>query len=126
MAKANAARILGVQNLELPESLKEMEQQEERKRRSSSDEEERVRVDLAPQKTPAQVNGGAADDEAETAQTSPKRKQIVFSNNNAIAKPSSSPTLSDSKVTSRADIVPYKRPFGQWVPIGKSSSANKR
>lgn len=27
------------------------------------------------------VNGGAADDEAETAQTSPKRKQIVFSNN---------------------------------------------
>lgn len=25
--------------------------------------------------------GGAADDEAETAQTSPKRKQIVFSNN---------------------------------------------
>lgn len=56
MAKANAARILGVQNLELPESLKEMEQQEERKRRSSSDEEERVRVDLAPQKTPAQVS----------------------------------------------------------------------
>lgn len=55
MAKANAARILGVQNLELPESLKEMEQQEERKRRSSSDEEERVRVDLAPQKTPAQT-----------------------------------------------------------------------
>lgn len=51
VAKANAARILGVQNLELPASLKE-----EEKRRSSSDKEERLRADLAPQKTLAQVS----------------------------------------------------------------------
>lgn len=50
VAKANAARILGVQNLELPASLKEEEE-----KRSSSDKEERLRADLAPQKTLAQV-----------------------------------------------------------------------
>lgn len=54
VAKANATRILGVQNLELPSSLKELE--EEEKRRSSSDKEERVSADRAPQKTPAQVS----------------------------------------------------------------------
>ncbi|XP_059372995.1 arginine/serine-rich protein 1-like isoform X1 [Carassius carassius] len=48
VAKANAARILGVQNLELPASLKELE--EEDKKRSTSDKEERV-----PQKTSAQT-----------------------------------------------------------------------
>lgn len=42
-----------MQNLELPASLKELEEVE---RRSSSDKEERVRADLAPQKTPAQVS----------------------------------------------------------------------
>lgn len=51
VAKANATRILGVQNLELPASL-----EEEEKRRSSSDKEERVSADRAPQKTPAQVS----------------------------------------------------------------------
>lgn len=58
MAKANATRILGVQNLELPASLKELEEgeEEEKRRRSSSDKEERVSADLAPQKTPAQVS----------------------------------------------------------------------
>lgn len=50
VAKANAARILGVQNLELPASLKEEEE-----KRSSSDKEERLRADLAPQKALAQV-----------------------------------------------------------------------
>lgn len=54
VAKANAARILGVQNLELPASLKELEEDERRK--SSSDKEERVRADLSPQKTLAQVS----------------------------------------------------------------------
>jgi len=51
VAKANATRILGVQNLELPASLKE-----EEKRRSSSDKEERLRTDLAPLKSLAQVS----------------------------------------------------------------------
>ncbi|KAK9964643.1 hypothetical protein ABG768_005799 [Culter alburnus] len=124
VAKANASRILGVQNLELPASLKELEEDE--KRRSSSDKEERVRADLAPQKTPAQVNCVATEDgEAETSQTSPKRRPIIFSLNNTVAKPSNSPTLHDSKVTSRADSVADRKPYGQWVPISKSSSRNK-
>jgi len=41
---------------------------------------------------------------------------------NTIAKPSSSPTLHDSKVTSRADSVADRKPYGQWVPFGKYSS----
>ncbi|XP_077053012.1 arginine/serine-rich protein 1 [Siphateles boraxobius] len=118
VAKANAARILGVQNLELPASLKE-----EEKRRSSSDREERLRADLATQNTLTQVNGVATDDgEAVTSPTSPKTKPIAFSLNNAVAKPSNSPTLHDSKVTSRADSVADRKPYGQWVPFGKYSS----
>lgn len=46
VAKANAARILGVQNLELPASLKELEEQEEK--RSSSVQEKRFRDDSKP------------------------------------------------------------------------------
>ncbi|XP_016144303.1 arginine/serine-rich protein 1 isoform X1 [Sinocyclocheilus grahami] len=132
VAKANAARILGVQNLELPASLKELEEEEEeeeekkkkrRRRRSSSDNEERVSADRAPQKTPAQVNFVANDDgEAEASPTSPKRKPINFSINNTIARPSNSPTVHDSKVTSRADSVADRKPYGQWVPISRSSS----
>ncbi|XP_016330112.1 arginine/serine-rich protein 1-like isoform X3 [Sinocyclocheilus anshuiensis] len=124
VAKANAARILGVQNLELPASLKELEEEEEEeKRRSSSDKEERVSADWAPQKIPAQVNVANDDGEAEASPTSPKRKPINFSiNNTIIARPSNSPTVHDSKVTSRADSVADRKPYGQWVPISRSSS----
>uniref|UniRef100_A0A9J7Y627 Arginine/serine-rich protein 1 n=1 Tax=Cyprinus carpio carpio TaxID=630221 RepID=A0A9J7Y627_CYPCA len=121
VAKANAARILGVQNLELPASLKE--QEEEEKRRSSSDKEERVSAERGPQKTPAQVNVVANDDgEAGASPTSPKRNPINFSINNTIVRPSNSPTVHDSKVTSRADSVADRKPYGQWVPISRSSS----
>ncbi|XP_073689772.1 arginine/serine-rich protein 1 isoform X1 [Garra rufa] len=121
VAKANAARILGVQNLELPASLKELE--EEEKRRSSSDKEERVSADRAPQKTQAQVNSVANHDaEAGTSPMSPKKRPIIFSINNNVARPSNSPPLHDSKVTSRADSVADRKPYGHWVPISRSSS----
>lgn len=41
---------------------------------------------------------------------------------NSIARPSNSPTVHDSKVTSRADSVADRKPYGQWVPISRSSS----
>ena len=46
---------------------------------------------------------------------------------NTVAKPSSSPTfhVAESKVTSRADSVGNRKPYGQWVPV-KKSSPNKR
>nr|XP_055025295.1 arginine/serine-rich protein 1 [Misgurnus anguillicaudatus] len=115
VAKANAARILGVQNFELPASLKEQEE------RSSSVKEEKVRADPVPQKT--QVNRVTNDDDhgEGTSQTSPKTKPITFSINNAVAKPSNSPAHHESKVTSRADSVADRKPYGQWVPIGTSS-----
>ncbi|XP_052428052.1 arginine/serine-rich protein 1 [Carassius gibelio] len=119
VAKENAARILGVQNLELPASLKELEEKE---KRSSSDKEERVSASQAPQKTPAQVNVANDDGEADASPTSPKRRPINFSINNTIVRPSNSPTVHDSKVTSRADSVADRKPYGQWVPISRSSS----
>uniref|UniRef100_A0A671KE60 Arginine/serine-rich protein 1 n=1 Tax=Sinocyclocheilus anshuiensis TaxID=1608454 RepID=A0A671KE60_9TELE len=106
--------------IKLPASLKELE--EEEKRRSSSDKEERVSADPASQKTSTQVNVANDDVKAETSPTSPKRKPITFNINNTIAKPSNSPTLHDSKVTSRADSVADRKPYGQWVPISRSSS----
>ncbi|XP_051503934.1 arginine/serine-rich protein 1 [Myxocyprinus asiaticus] len=124
IAKANATRILGVQNIELPASLKELD--EEEKRRSSSVKEERVRTDPVPQKTPAQVNVVTNDDEAGTSVTSPKRKPISFSVTNAVARPSNSPTFHESKVTSRADSVADRKPYGHWVSISKSSPKNNK
>ncbi|XP_056617100.1 arginine/serine-rich protein 1 [Triplophysa dalaica] len=114
VAKTNAARILGVQNLELPASLKELEEQEEK--RSSSVQEKRFRDDSKP----AQVNHD--DDSGEgTSHASPKTKPLTFNINNTVAKPSNSPMLNDSKVTSRADSVGDRKPYGRWIPIGKSS-----
>ncbi|KAL1262556.1 hypothetical protein QQF64_005295 [Cirrhinus molitorella] len=69
------------------------------------------------------VNAVPNDDgEAGTSPTSPKRRPITFSLNNTIARPSSSPPLHDSKVTSRADSVADRKPYGHWVPISRSSS----
>ncbi|XP_052006810.1 arginine/serine-rich protein 1 [Xyrauchen texanus] len=124
IAKSNATKILGVQNLELPASLKELD--EEEKRRSSSVKEEMVRTDPVPQKTPAQVNGVPNDDKAGTSVTSPKRKPISFSVSNAVAKPSNNPTLNESKVTSRADSIADRKPYGHWVSIRKSSPKNNK
>ncbi|XP_016101747.1 arginine/serine-rich protein 1-like isoform X2 [Sinocyclocheilus grahami] len=67
------------------------------------------------------VNVANDDVKAETS-PSPKRKPITFNINNTIAKPSNSPTLHVSKVTSRADSVADRKPYGHWVPISRSSS----
>lgn len=71
----------------------------------------------------SQVNRVTNDDDhgEGTSQTSPKTKPITFSINNAVAKPSNSPVHHESKVTSRADSVADRKPYGQWVPIGTSS-----
>lgn len=62
-----------------------------------------------------------------------KKKCAAFSNcsclypQNAVAKPSSRPTLhvTESKVTSRADSVGNRKPYGQWIPV-KTASTKKR
>ncbi|MCJ8730993.1 hypothetical protein PDJAM_G00190660 [Pangasius djambal] len=70
---------------------------------------------------------GKADEDVVISRTSPGRKPIIFSISNAVAKPSSSPTVhvTESKVTSRADSVGNRMPYGQWIPV-KTVSSKKR
>uniref|UniRef100_A0A3B4CGM7 Arginine/serine-rich protein 1 n=1 Tax=Pygocentrus nattereri TaxID=42514 RepID=A0A3B4CGM7_PYGNA len=121
IAKENATKILGVQNLELPSSVMTMEQQtKQQEKKPEPNTEEWVRADPVSLKKPAEV--GTAEDDS-VPKMSPSRKPITFSINNTVAKPSSSPTfhVAESKVTSRADSVGNRKPYGHWVPIKKSS-----
>ncbi|KAF4089928.1 hypothetical protein AMELA_G00043950 [Ameiurus melas] len=119
IARENAAKILGVEVVTLPASVRFVKEQVEKTRRGS-DTEKRVRADPVPPQ-----GEGRAD--VEISRTSPARKTINFSVSNAVAKPSSSPTLhvTESKVTSRADRVGNRMPYGQWIPV-KSVSSKKR
>ncbi|KAI4903437.1 hypothetical protein NFI96_014483, partial [Prochilodus magdalenae] len=122
IAKENAQKLLGVQNLELPASVRPMEQQTKEQEKKECNSEERVTADTMPLKKPAQDKSVMPEDDSAT-RTSPSRKPITFSVYNAVAKPSSSPTyyVGESKVTSRADSVGNRKPYGQWVPVKKSS-----
>ncbi|XP_062851502.1 arginine/serine-rich protein 1 [Trichomycterus rosablanca] len=152
IAKVNAAKLLGVEKVELPSSLRSTEQEE---RKPKSDTDGSTKVEPVPPKKPTQnkhlteklVNTGTTllkptfmfliylkkidEDEANTDDRtfpamSPTRKPIAFSVNNTVAKPSGSPTAQvESKVTSRADSVGNRKPYGQWIPI-KSVSPKKR
>ncbi|XP_030626275.1 arginine/serine-rich protein 1 [Chanos chanos] len=126
IAKENATKILGVQNLELPASLKGVELEEGKPSAVSA---ERVRPEAEPQKNQAQDQAAVANDDEDSSKTSPKRKPITFSINNAVAKPSSSPNfhVTEAKVTSRVDNVGSRKPYGQWIPVKNmvSSSSSK-
>ncbi|TST98557.1 Interferon-induced, double-stranded RNA-activated protein kinase [Bagarius yarrelli] len=121
IAKKNAAKILGIDAVKLPSSVKCIEDQV--KKPLEGDKERRVSAN--PLKKTTQDKGEM--DEVELSKTSPVRKPINFSINNVVAKPSGSPTFSvpDSKVTSRADSVGNRLPYGQWIPV-KTVSPKKR
>uniref|UniRef100_A0A3B4UHQ1 Arginine/serine-rich protein 1 n=1 Tax=Seriola dumerili TaxID=41447 RepID=A0A3B4UHQ1_SERDU len=99
-AKANALNILGVEKLELPESVKPIPSEKSTESRWVSPEPEtRVRQDL--EKTLLQVG-------------------------NSVAKPTTV-APSCAKVTPRVDSYESRKPYGHWVPVksGRSSSARK-
>ncbi|KAM6912160.1 arginine/serine-rich protein 1 [Xenentodon cancila] len=118
-AKANAMKMLGVEKLELPESVKPILSDS---RRLSPEPTARVRH--GPQGEVSQ------DTETEPRMPSPKmspKGKITFSINNSVAKPTVA-APSSAKVTPRVDSYEGKRPYGYWIPIGsgKTSSARKR
>ncbi|CAL9686293.1 unnamed protein product [Knipowitschia caucasica] len=108
VARQNAMKILGVQRLELPESVKPtlMSQFHD-----STGAERRVRRDS--ENSTSQIS----EEQHDSLPTlSPKRGMISFSVNNSIAKPTIR-MQSSVKVTSLVDSVESKKPYGHWIPV---------
>ncbi|XP_023255664.1 arginine/serine-rich protein 1-like isoform X4 [Seriola lalandi dorsalis] len=112
-AKANALNILGVEKLELPESVKPIPSEKSTESRWVSPEPETRSNETEP-------------DDVSNLKMSPKRKIISFSINNSVAKPTTV-APSCAKVTPRVDSYESRKPYGHWVPVksGRSSSARK-
>ncbi|KAK1791193.1 hypothetical protein P4O66_013217 [Electrophorus voltai] len=115
IAKENAAKVLGVRPVELPASISSVQQ------KPDCTIDDGVRADSQPMKR--QDGDKTNEDDSHAPRTSPIRKPIAFSINNMVAKPSSSQPFhaTESKVTSRADSVGNRKPYGHWVPVKKTS-----
>ncbi|KAM7376489.1 hypothetical protein PAMP_006219 [Pampus punctatissimus] len=112
-AKANAMKILKVEKLELPKSVKPI--------LSEPCEETMVRQD--PEKTPSQSSDVEPD--PSSPKMSPKRKIISFSINNSVAKPIVA-APSCAKVTPRVDSYESRKPYGHWVQIRSRQKSSAR
>uniref|UniRef100_A0A3Q2YAU2 Arginine/serine-rich protein 1 n=1 Tax=Hippocampus comes TaxID=109280 RepID=A0A3Q2YAU2_HIPCM len=121
-AKSNAMKLLGVEKLELPESVKPILSEQLKEPQGVPPQSEK-RVRPYPEKTPSKSN------EAEATITSPKvaakPKTITFSINNCVAKPSTVLQIG-AKVTARVDSYESRKPYGHWVPVMSSQSARPR
>ncbi|XP_014843265.1 PREDICTED: arginine/serine-rich protein 1 [Poecilia mexicana] len=119
VAKANAMRMLGVEKLDLPESVKPILSEQPAARSSSPEPVTGMRH--GSQKT-------NLEDESEPGVSSPRMesRKIAFSVNNSVAKPTVV-APSPAKVTPRVDSVESRKPYGHWIPIsaGQNSSPNK-
>ncbi|KAM4541641.1 arginine/serine-rich protein 1 [Odontesthes bonariensis] len=118
VAEANAMKILGAENLELPESVKPI-QSESR----GLSPEPLARVRHGSEKSDTQ------DDEEEPDESSPRlspRRKISFSINNSVAKPTAA-LPSSAKVTPRVDSYESRKPYGHWIPVrsGRTSRARR-
>ncbi|XP_039994117.1 arginine/serine-rich protein 1 isoform X2 [Xiphias gladius] len=111
-AKANALKILGVEKLELPESVKPiLSEQLVESERSSPEPEIR--------------SNEAEFDDMSNPKMSPKRRIISFSINNSVAKPTAA-APSCAKVTPRVDSYESRKPYGHWVQVKSGRSSNTR
>ncbi|XP_078145569.1 arginine/serine-rich protein 1 [Centroberyx gerrardi] len=127
-AKANATKILEVEQLEIPESVKPILQEQPVESKSATPEPEaRVRPESVPEKTPSQSSETEPDEDVPSPKMSPKRKIISFSIHNSVAKPTVA-APSSAKVTPRMDSIESRKPYGHWVPIrrtGRTSLSRK-
>ncbi|KAM4625393.1 arginine/serine-rich protein 1 [Polymixia lowei] len=126
-AKANATEILGIGQMELPESVKPiMDEQAMESQSATSEPEAWVRPEPVHEKTPSQSSDMDPDEDVPSQKMSPKRKVITFSIHNSVAKPSVAPPTY-AKVTPRMDSIESRKPYGHWVPIrrGRTSLSRK-
>ncbi|XP_054470003.1 arginine/serine-rich protein 1 [Anoplopoma fimbria] len=117
----NAATILGVEKLELPESVEPI-QSEQVSESQQTLRERWVRQD--PEKTPSESSDAETDD-IFSRRMSPKRKIISFSINNTVLKPTMTAS-SGAKVTSRVDSYESRRPYGHWMPVKARHTSSAR
>ncbi|XP_072220779.1 arginine/serine-rich protein 1 [Leuresthes tenuis] len=120
VAKANAMKILGVENLELPESVKPILSERSESRGLSPEPLTRVRH--GSEKSVTQ------DNEEEPGVSSPRmspRGKIAFSINNSVAKPTVA-APSSAKVTPRVDSYESRKPYGHWIPVGSGRTSRAR
>ncbi|XP_038585871.1 arginine/serine-rich protein 1 [Micropterus salmoides] len=116
-AKANAMKILGVEKLELPESVKPL-LSEQLESKWVAPPEVRVRQD--PERTLSQ----SSDVEPDMSSPTMSPKKISFSINNSVVRPAVA-APSCAKVTPRVDIYESRKPYGHWIPV-KSGQTNAR
>ncbi|XP_060938449.1 arginine/serine-rich protein 1 isoform X2 [Limanda limanda] len=111
--KTNTMKILGVEKVDLPESVKPDLSEQLVESEESSSESETWSSDEEP-------------DDIANAKMSPLRKSISFSINNSVAKPTAA-ALSCAKVTPRVDSYESRKPYGHWIPVraGKFTKARK-
>ncbi|XP_041669314.1 arginine/serine-rich protein 1 [Cheilinus undulatus] len=116
-ARENAMKILGVEILDLPDSVKPILPEQ-----SESKPEPDPRVMQHPKKIILQSSEEEPDDPP-SLKLSPKGK-ISFSINNSVVKPTVAvPPV--AKVTPRMDSYESRKPYGHWVPVktGRTSSS---
>ncbi|KAM9842842.1 arginine/serine-rich protein 1 [Aulostomus maculatus] len=119
-AKANAMKILGVEKLEIPESVKPV-LPEKQSEGVSPLPETRVRQD--PRKSPSESSEDEPDESS--PKMSPQRKLISFSINNSVARPTVAGPPS-AKVTARMDSYESRKPYGHWVPVRSGHSSARK
>ncbi|KAG2460725.1 RHBG protein, partial [Polypterus senegalus] len=114
IAKANASRILGVENVEVPASIKAKVQ---------------VSPDINSMK--GELNAGhdeklsrKVEDFVASREKSPKTKALAFSPNNSVAKPTTA-KLQSSPVADSSTLDKYQCPYGQWIPVNVNKEASK-
>ncbi|XP_068195475.1 arginine/serine-rich protein 1 [Antennarius striatus] len=120
-ARANAMTMLGMEKVELPDSVKAILPEPLESNWEYLEPETRVRQ--SPERTLSQSPESERDD-MPSLRMSPKRKMITFSVNNSVAKPTV--VAPCAKVTARVDIYDSRQPYGQWVVVKSSRASNKR
>ncbi|XP_070698703.1 arginine/serine-rich protein 1 [Pempheris klunzingeri] len=121
-AQTRAMEVLGVEKVELPESVKPNLPEQPESGWVSLEPQRRVRQD--PEKTLSQSSEMESDDEA-SPKMSPKRRIITFSINNSVAKPTLA-APSSAKVTPRVDSYESRKPYGHWVPVKSVRTSKTR
>ncbi|XP_023842238.1 arginine/serine-rich protein 1 isoform X2 [Salvelinus sp. IW2-2015] len=120
--KANTTQVLGMEQLDVPESVKPiLEEQQLKTRLATPEPEEWVRPEPLPQKSLSQQNSDIEPEDAPSPNMSPKKKMISFSIHNSVAKPTAIVASTTSKVAHRVENYTASRnPFGHWVPVRKT------